>query len=61
LTRDEWVERVAKGFARQLPEQYPKGFALYMAIQVVIEGGYEDYVAGKYPEGVLWASETKED
>lgn len=48
LSREAWIEAVARGFARTMPDEFPEGFARHMAEDRARRGAYEAYLAGAF-------------
>lgn len=55
MERDDWIEAVGRGFSGNMPDEFPEGYAYWLAQQKADEGAYEAFLAGEFPDGVLYA------
>lgn len=54
MTRAEWIDAMERQLARTMPDMYPSGYARFLAEERDKEGGYDNYIAGKYADNHLW-------
>lgn len=59
MTKDEWIDAVARQLGRTMPDEFPDGFSRYMAEQYAAEGGYERFLAGDFAKENLWEPEGR--
>lgn len=48
LSRERWIETVARSFLPSMPDQYPESFAYGVAMLMADEGAYLNYLSGDY-------------
>jgi hypothetical protein len=53
LSKFQWVEALARSFARTMPDMYPSSFAEFYAEELGKNGDYEKYLNGDYGD-LLW-------
>lgn len=59
LSKADWTEQVVRAVARRLPDPYPEGYATAVVQSYLDDGYYEDYLDGKFPEGVLYVPRNR--
>lgn len=53
-TREEWIHAVGRGFARTMPDEFPEGYAYWLAEQKATQGAYDAFLRGEFAENNLY-------
>ena len=54
MSKDEWVTEVGRAFARSMPDEFPEGFAYFLAESRATKGAYDAYISGDFAPGNLY-------
>ena len=54
LTQEEWTRNMVLSVAIKMPDEYPDSYATFFVEEIRKEGGYTNYAAGKFADGILW-------
>ena len=52
MTEQEWIEAVARGFAKSMPDQFPEGYAEFLARDRARRGAYQAYLDGAFGDNL---------
>ena len=54
MTKEEWVEAVGRSFARSMPDEFPEGYAYWLAQYRADRGAYDAFTAGEFAPDNLY-------
>lgn len=59
MNREDWIEQVGRGFARTMPDQFPEGYAYWLAEKKAEQGAYDAYSAGEFNDESLYEPDPR--
>lgn len=59
MSKEEWIRSVGSGFARKMPDQFPEGYAYWLAEQKAEKGAYDAYLAGEFASSSLYEPDER--
>lgn len=54
MTKADWIGAVGRGFAKTMPDEFPEGYAYWLAEQRAEQGMYDAYINGEFAPGNLY-------
>ena len=54
MTETEWIDAVARAFARTMPDEFPEGYAYWLAGDKARRGAYQAFLDGAFGDDKLY-------
>jgi hypothetical protein len=59
MSKEQWIQDVGAGFARSMPDEFPEGYAYWLASEKADRGAYDAYLSGRFHENNLYEPDER--